>query len=300
MNTSITIVEPMTVQEAELCLSAIGAHLESAASEAMELDRRMGWKALGYDDLRACLVDRLGRHGYRVVKLTEVKNNIALLSPMGEMPNDLRERHIRDSQLDKLPVSEQLEAYSIAKSIAATENRPLTTAHVTQAVAQVRTKATVFQSRYYVVSHMVVTGKITAEVGTQFVQALDSLLPKKRGYMLELMAKFELSSPALVVPIAMMFDRAVGHESAVLPEVLTGFLDGVPLKQATISDLNHANEEARRQHMSDEIERKRIEQPQIEAQMITIYKGDPGRTLKALRQVLGDEVYALRDLLLKE
>lgn len=297
----MTIVESMTRDEAELCLAAIEAHFNNAADLARDFDTRLGWRTLGYDSLKACLVDRFDRHGYRLWRLHEVRQNL-VLSPTGQNvdPSDLRERHVRDSGITDLPAPQQIEAYTIAKELAASEDRPLNAGHVTKAVAQVKTKSTVFQSNYLIITHMVVAGDITPEIGHQFVKALDALKPKFRGHIVQLMGRFGLTCPALVMPIAGMFDREIGKESYVLPEVLTGFLGGVPLKQATATDLEKANEEARLRHIADELEKQRQANPDVVPEIITVYKGDPRRTLAALRTALGNEVYNLRDLLMEE
>jgi len=296
-----TIIESMSLQEAEICLKEIQAHFESAADLAHEFDRRLGWKALGYVDLRSCLIDRFNRHGYRLFRLFEVRSNIAL-SPMGqnEPVDQLRERHVRESGISDLEPDQQVEAFQLAKQMAIAENTRIQATHVTKAVAQVMTKATVFQSTYVVVTHMVVSGAITADTGHAFVAALDKQHPKKRGHIVQLMGKFGLTCPALVEPLAGLFDRPPGQESLVLPEVLRGYLGGVALKLATLTDLANANEEARQEHIRLTFERQQEATPSVKAEIVTIYKGDPRKTLAALRSVLGDEVYNLRDLLMED
>lgn len=294
----MTIIEVMTATEAEHCLNEIRAHFDSAAALAKDFEDRRGWAALGYDDLRSCLIDRFNRHGYRLWRLYEVRDNIQALGD-GETGDELRERHVRESGILDLTPDQQVEAYRTAKQMAEAECTKLTATHVTQAVASVKTKATVFQSNYMVVTHMVVSGNITAEVGTQFVSAIDKLKPKQRGHIIQLMVKFGMTCPALVEPIANMFDRPPGKESYVLPDVLRGFLGGTALKAANLTDLANANEEARRQHLQDQFD-KQQQGSSVVPQIITVYQGDPQRTLAALRAALGIEVYRLRDLLMAE
>ena len=82
-----------------------------------------------------------------------------------------------------------------------------------------------------------------------------------------------------------------------LPEVLAGYLGGTPLSKARMSDWRVAAGEARAQHIA---EKTAANAPFSQPVIITIYKGDVKRTVDALKEVLGDEVLNIRDMLMRE
>jgi len=91
-----------------------------------------------------------------------------------------------------------------------------------------------------------------------------------------------------------MFSRVgTDRESFVLNDLLTtGHLAGVPLKKATLTDLNNAKAEARLAHIADGLERQRQKQLEsgvkvVEPVIITVYKGNVEKTVRALKNGLG-------------
>jgi len=303
---SMVVIEPMAEVEARACLMAIRGNLQAAAALVREFDERRGWAALQYNSLRECLALELGyseKHGYRLEAAARVVANIQQHSPMGETVL-LKERWIRDSGITKLDAPEQAQAYLTAKKLAATEARPMQTRHIVQAVRTIQRQSTVvFNCIYAVVTNLVLTQFITPERGKALADAIDRLKPKKRAYIVQLIAQYKLNDPELVAPIAGMFDRPPGQESYVLPEVLAGRLNGKFLDKATTADLQRANAEAQEQHKAVAAEQKRQTQLAageipVEEIAVTIYKGDPGKTIRALQQALGDEFKTLHKAML--
>jgi len=47
---------PMSRDEAQQCIARIAHHLEEARALLLELYERQGWRALGYDSWRTCVV----------------------------------------------------------------------------------------------------------------------------------------------------------------------------------------------------------------------------------------------------
>jgi hypothetical protein len=282
-------IEQMSRIEAQACLLAIRGNLESAKEKTLDFDRRLGWKAMDYPTLAACFEAELGisfQHGYRLLAAAEVEQNVRALSPIGESPV-IRERWVRETGIARLEPAQQAEAYQIAAQIVDAEAaKRMTTAHIKQAVAQVQARQQVFRTTYFPVSQLFATGKLALDEAKRFVEALDRITPRKRGYILQLTAKFEFRNPDLVEAIASLFDRPEGQESLVLPEVLNGFLGGVVLTKATMSDWKRANQEASKQHIAVAVE----EQNQLTGvaeRVVTIALGDWERTKKRLVDELG-------------
>jgi hypothetical protein len=294
------IIEDMNEFEARACLLAIRGSLESAREHTLDMDRRRGWKALGYASLAACFEGELGfsfQHGYRLLAAYEVEANIAALSPLGENVN-LKERWVRDSGLGSLKPQQQAEAYELARQLQRSgQAERLEKRHIVQAVRQVMERNKLFKCPYPIVSQMVVSGKLTVEAAQQFVEAVERLKPQQRGAVLQLMGKYGLTNAELVNPIGSLFGRSADNESLMLPEVLSGYLGGTPLAKATLSDWRVAAGEAKAQHMADKTD---DEAPLAQPLIITIYKGDVPRTVKALKEALGSEVYNIRDWLMRE
>ncbi len=294
------IIEVMTETEATLCLLAIRGRLDDARQKMLEFDQRLGWKALGYASRAECFEAELKQcfqSGYRLLNAAEVQLNVDKYSLMSEPPV-IKKRWVQDSQIMKLEPAQQAEAIQLADEIRqAEDSKEIVARHVEAAVKQLMTKQVVFTSRYFVITQAVTTGKITAETGKEFVQAFERIEARRRGLIAQLMAQFGLTCPALVGPLGSLFGRKADREALILQEVLTGFLGGTSLAQATLSDWRRAAEEAQRQMDSEEMARTA---PLVQPMLVTIYKGDVKRTVDALKEALGDEVYNIRDWLLRE
>lgn len=298
--TVTSITQDMTRDEAELCLAAILGNLESARRHMLDMHQRKGWKALGYRNLADYFEQVYHvsyQEGYKRLLLHRVEENIQALSPISENVL-LKSRWVQDSKIGQLEPPQQAEAYQLAQQIQQAERATaLKGTHVVEAVAQIRAREAVLRSPYPVIAEMVAGGRITAVAGQEMMIALDHLRPAARQAVLELMATFGLTCPAVIGPLGSLFGRKTDNPSLMLPEVLTGFLGGVPLAQATLSDWQRAADEARHQHMAD---RLNSELPTVQPLIITVYKGDVLRTVAALKEALGDEVWKIRDKLMEE
>lgn len=280
------VIELMTRVEAAACLEAIRGRVLEACEMALAFDQRMGWKALGYPTLRACFEAELGtswQHGYRLLARGDVQQSIRQLA--NDDTITVRENWIRGTGLRELEPSKRAEAYTLALQIASTEgDKQIVKRHIEQAVRQINARDEVFKSTYAVITNLVVTGKITPKRGREMSAAVDELLPRRRGYVVQLIAKYGLgmNDASIIVPVGNMFERQPGKESRVLPEVQTGYLAGVPLAKATATDLGKANAEAAREHREDG-----APSVNVEPKIITVYVGDNARTYKALIEALG-------------
>ena len=96
------------------------------------------------------------------------------------------------------------------------------------------------------------------------------------------------------------------NESLVLQWIEeTGDVFDVALKDATMSDLKKAKNEARRVRIAEAkaAERAELEAaglPVVEEILCTIYKGDPVKTQQILKRLLGDDYDELRDVFVNE
>ncbi len=104
----------MGADEARQTLDGIKKDLHHARALLLDLYRREGWRALGYESFRACVTEEFGKGQsqlYRELRAAEVELNI---SPLGE--NDwLPERHARE--LAFLPPELQALIYEQAKQL---------------------------------------------------------------------------------------------------------------------------------------------------------------------------------------
>jgi hypothetical protein len=289
----IVIISPMTQEEARDCINRLRRSLTDARTYALALQEREGWKALGYSSLKECFVTELGsswQHGYRLIAAAEVDANLTEFSPTGEsfMIPTQHSRH-----LAKLPAPKQIVAYDRAQTLAHAEGRDVTGKHVEAAVAQVQAEMSIADNP--VIAHAVAAGEITAGDGVKIQRELDSLNPRLQANVLQIMTEHGLRDPKLVVPLGLMSIRPADKASKVFEEIMrTGHVAGVPLVQATLTDLKRLKEEAQKEHISESEEKKRQQMielgiPTQEPVIITVYKNAPKRTYAALVQALGTE-----------
>jgi len=154
-----------------------------------------------------------------------------------------------------------------------------------------------------VVSHMVTRGEITVTAAKAMTEALDKLAPKIRGMVVQLIARYGLTCPDLVSPLGEMFSReGTPKASKVLATVLaTGYLGSTALKSANLTDLAEAKEEARLEHIAEAVSQKSHLGYTVQAVIVTVYRGNAKRTLKALKEALSlDDLAALAGLLEEE
>ncbi len=291
------IIEPMQAVEARAALLAIGGNLKSASDLALDFDRRRGWKALGYENLATCFEAELGispQHGYRLLQLGEVRANIT--AHTGEKPDALKEYWMRETGLNRLTPQQQAEAYVKAQALQeAEQEKHLAAHHLHRAVDEIRKQSTVVQSKYHIITHLMVTGVITADTAQRMNDYLEAMKPKVRGTIIQLIAKYAITCADLLPPIADMVARQdTDKPSLVYSEIATGYLGGVALRNATLTDLRRAQNEARLQHIADSEEERRLKaiadgKRVSEPVIITVYVDEPERTTKALEQALGSD-----------
>lgn len=270
--------------EAEASVKKIALSLKSAREEVLRFYNGRGWLALGYHSFAACAQARFGRSASQVYRLKDAALVQANISPTGE---NIPDRHVR--VLKTLPEpTQQLRAYETAQKLAQAEQAPkVTEAHVAKAVQVVRAESVVEQNP--LIAHLVTSSEITALAGKDMVDRLGRLKPAIQTYVLDIIAKYGLTCPELVTEFAQMKDRKPGQESRTLQTIeATGHIAGVPIRKATVTDLKRARYEAQQEHLADVLEEERRTK-QVLPVVVTVYRGDPARTLKALREALQDE-----------
>lgn len=297
----------MTREEAEHHTAQARYHAGKLRDHIAAIYEREGFKALDYPTFEAWAEQELAQ-GYKWA--LKLRNAVVVqreleqaLSPQGETVPDLPTKHAE--QLHKLPSPEaKARAYQRASALAEAEgSSTIATRHVKQAVEVEQDTDSVRQAAYPVVWHMMDAGDITAKQGKAIVAALDRCAPDQQRFVLALIGQYGLGQADLVPRLAALVHRP---DSKLLPEVRSGYLGGVPLARATLTDWNTAAEEARREHLAEK-DAERNATATIQAQIVTVYRTSSNdcdvmaaaqRTLAALRQVLRDEdLQALRELL---
>ena len=297
-----TYIEMMSREEAESKISIIRISVMSMRMQLLDFDQRLGWKALGYESMKDCLIARFGKTfqtGYRQLLAAKVETNIRRVSPMGEFLPDggIPERHVRDTGIAKLATPQlQAEAYENAARMATLERQPVTAAHVKKSVEIIAAREAVFQTPYHVIGHMVTQGEITALVGQEMTEAIDGLKPARlRGFVMELIAKHGLTCPALIAPLGEMFSRlGTDRQSKTLDVILaSGHVAGIPLRTATMQDLARAKREAQQEYIAEGQEAKRLGDLAsgkviVVNKVISLPMHDWVKCVEVLRDELGD------------
>lgn len=294
----ITVITPLTEAQAREMVSTIRFHIfqaerheNIARQTALEFQRAEGWRVLGYANLQVCFEAELGvswQHGYRLITAAAVDADIAEFSPMGETPT-LPERHARE--IAKLPAEKRYVAFDRARTMAAAEGEEKPTQrHIERAVQTVKAELEVEKNP--VVARAVAAGEISPVDGVKILHELDALPPQHQAPVLKLMTEHGLRDSRLVVPLAEMAMRPAAKASKVLAEIeRTGHVAGVPLAQATLTDLSKLKDEAQQEHIAESQEARRqrlIEQgiDVVEPKVITVYAGAPEKTFQALVRAL--------------
>jgi len=288
---------PMTHAEADAAICGIERGLAEAKQCAYDLWARGGWKVLRatsgrqYTSFYDCILDRFpGKSASQVYRLKDMR--IVELNTGREKVADNHVRVLRGLSPDN-----QIRALDMADRLAETERRVRTTGHIEQAKQVIEAEQTVEASGNALVQQMVVAGEITALAGAAMVQALEKLPPNIQSGVMQVVGECGgLSDPALIPPLADMVQREnTPRPSLTLANLRkTGTLDGVPLKKATMTDLDNAKVASQSEYIANgEAERQARAfsagkfVPQ--AVVVTIYRGDPKRSIRALRQAMGDE-----------
>lgn len=122
----------MTPDEARICADAINKNLRNTRELLLDLYEREGWRALGYETFRACVVAEFKQHqSYLYRQLEAAKAEIAI-SPIGEKSEvgKVPESHLRP--LTSLPPDQQRDAYQ--KAVETAPNGKVTAKHVEKVV----------------------------------------------------------------------------------------------------------------------------------------------------------------------
>lgn len=274
----------LSKEEAEASVSKIASSLETARAEVLRFYTGRGWLALGYHSFAACAQARFGKSVSQVYRLKDAALVQANVSPTGERIPD---RHVR--VLKTLPEpTQQVRAYETAQKLAQAEQAPkVTEAHVAKAVQVVKAETVVEQNP--LIAHLVTSSEITALAGKEMVERLGRLKPAIQRYVLDVIATHGLTCPELVTEFAQMRDRKPGQESRTLQGIeATGHIAGVPIRKATMTDLKRARYEAQQERLSEALEDERRTKAVVPV-VVTVFRGDPARTLKALQEALQDD-----------
>src|SRR4051794_21072052 len=105
------LVPTMTAEEARACVVRIRTHLAGARAELLRLHEAEGWRALGYDSWRACVVAEFAQGQaalYRELQAARIEARVSSALELGSIPA----RHL--IPLDRLPEEEQAEAWAEA------------------------------------------------------------------------------------------------------------------------------------------------------------------------------------------
>ena len=105
-------VQTMNAAEARACVESINSSINNARAMLLDLYERQGWKALGYESWRACVVvefEQSKTHLYRQLQAAEIERTV---SPMGEI-GQIPERQLRP--LAALPPAERPKAWALAR-----------------------------------------------------------------------------------------------------------------------------------------------------------------------------------------
>lgn len=104
-----TLVPLMTTGEARACVARIRVHLDGIRRDLWRLEQAEGWRALGYDSLRACMVAEFGQGQaglYRELQVARIEVRVSSALEIGAIPA----RHLLP--LARLPEEEQPEAWA--------------------------------------------------------------------------------------------------------------------------------------------------------------------------------------------
>lgn len=130
------LVPQMTTQEARECVNRIQSHMNGARIELLRLYEAEGWRALGYDSWRACVVaefEQSQRTLYYQLEAAQIERRVRTdLQILQTEP--IPDSHLR--ALADLPEVDQAMAYRTAVQ-EAPEGR-LTAAHVASVVEQIK------------------------------------------------------------------------------------------------------------------------------------------------------------------
>lgn len=135
----------MTEQEARQVIDDIRGGINSVRARIYDLDRRKGWKALGYRSFTACCMEEFPELHARTIQkqlaAAQVEASLKELRPNGRnfQIGDMPETHLRPLVSVKNDGETLVAAYSRAQEIASAENNGcLTEAIVSRAVKEIK------------------------------------------------------------------------------------------------------------------------------------------------------------------
>jgi len=142
---SALIAPDMTEQEARQAVDDIKRGINTVRARIYDLDRRKGWKALGYRSFTACCMEEFPELHERTIRrqlyAAQIEDTLKKeLGPQGPKSlGDIPEKHLRPLVSVKNDDETLVAAYTKAQQIAKDENQGrLTEAIVTRAVEAVR------------------------------------------------------------------------------------------------------------------------------------------------------------------
>ena len=133
----------MTEQEARDAVADIKRGINTVRARIYDLDRRKGWKALGYRSFTACCMEEFPELHERTIRkqlnAAQVEAKLKELGPIGPNTAELPETHLRPLVSVKNDDETLVAAYTKAQEITKEENQgKLTEAIVTRAVEAVK------------------------------------------------------------------------------------------------------------------------------------------------------------------
>jgi hypothetical protein len=132
----------LTRTEARSLVERIRSHINNARALVLELYEKEGWKALGYNSWRECVVaefDQSQAHLYRLLKAAEVERNISPIGENGKCTIVQNAEPICEAVLRPLASLEPEQQREVWASATAIDPNP-TAAQVEKAVESIRSK----------------------------------------------------------------------------------------------------------------------------------------------------------------
>lgn len=280
---SADLAAQMSAAEARRTIETIKSHLRSARARLLDLHRREGWRALGYASFRDCAqaeFEKSASQIYRELTAAQVEEDTG--SPIGEMP----EYHARILARLESP-EDRKSAYERAKVIAKAEGAAAPAgSHIESAVEALRREREVYDGKYRILAHLCSIGDMSVSDARRMSAVLDEAKPLEFGFGIQIIGPpYGLRNPALLRPLMDIWMRHQKRESITMRDIIASqTIAGVPVSEASVSDLNRALKEAQREH----IEGNTPSGP--EAKIITIYAGtEQRRSARAICAALEPE-----------
>lgn len=272
----------MTADEAERTHRRIVARDKMQATDLQKMFAFEGWKALGHVSWQEYLGQAFD---YSESYLSRISSRVQINHELGA--GDIPERQTR--VLKKLKSSDdRKQAYDTAKNLAQAEDSTVAVRHVEMAVKKKQTENEIASSRHRVVSVMLDGGELSLVQARQMVDELDKLDDVTYAKVITIVASHTVTAPALIPEFADMVNRS----SRTLDRILrTGHINERRIRDAGLADLHEEKRLSQNEIIGEKVEKKRqvaIEQGKVAVipHIITVYEGDPQKTLRELKKVL--------------